>query len=79
MTSHMAATREVLTPFGANKHAEELLASPPCRNGKTGVTGKIRRKTNKRHSGSIPSGQRTQGCPRLGMPARTSSDIPEIK
>jgi hypothetical protein len=28
---------KLLTPFGANKHAEELLAAPPHRTGQTVV------------------------------------------
>jgi hypothetical protein len=71
----------VLTPFGANEHAEELLAVPPHRTGQTvrvtsqtGVTGRIRRKTNERRPGRIPSGRRMQGCPRLGRPARLGMD-----
>jgi hypothetical protein len=47
--------------------------------GQTGVAGKIRRETNERRPGRIPSGRRTHGCPRLGKPARTSSDIAEMK
>jgi hypothetical protein len=47
--------------------------------GQTGVAEKIRRETNERRPGKIPSGRRTQGCPRLSRPARTSSDIAEMK
>jgi hypothetical protein len=47
--------------------------------GQTGVDGKIRRETNERRPGRIASERRTQGCPRLGKPARTSSDITEMK
>jgi hypothetical protein len=47
--------------------------------GQTGVAGKIRRETNERRPGRIPSGRRTQGCPRLGRLARTSSNIAKMK
>jgi hypothetical protein len=47
--------------------------------GQTGVAGKIRRETNERRPGRIPSGRRTQGCPRLGRPARMSSNITAMK
>jgi hypothetical protein len=62
-----------------NKHAEELLEAPPRRTGKTGVAGKIRRETNEHRPGRIPSGRRTQVCPRLGRPAMTSSNNAEMK
>jgi hypothetical protein len=60
-------------------HAEEFLTVPPHHTGQTGVAGKIWRKTNERRPGWIPSERRTQGCPGLGRPARTSSDITEMK
>jgi hypothetical protein len=47
--------------------------------GQIGVARKIRRETNERRPGRIQSGRRTQGCPRLGRPARTASDIAEMK
>jgi hypothetical protein len=47
--------------------------------GQTGVAGKIRRETKERRLGRIPSGRRTQVCPRLGKPVRTSSNIAEMK
>jgi hypothetical protein len=67
------------TFLGSTSTQNELLAAPPCYTGQTGVAGKIRRETNECRPGRIPSGRRTQGCPRLGRQARTSSNIAEMK
>jgi hypothetical protein len=61
------------------QHLHAVPVKPVRVAGQTGVVEKIRRKTNERCPGKIPSGQRTQGCPRLARPARTSSDITEMK
>jgi hypothetical protein len=61
------------------QHLHAVPVIPVRVTGQIGVAGKIRRKTNERHSGRIPSGLRTQVCPRLGRPARTSSDLAEMK
>jgi hypothetical protein len=70
-------------PTSTHRSSLQCLHAVPVRpvrvTGQTGVTGKIRRETNERRQGRIPSGRHTQGCPRLGRPARMSSDIAEMK
>jgi hypothetical protein len=61
------------------QHLHAVPVRPARVIGQTGVAGKIRRETNERRPSRIPSGRRTQGCPRLGRPARTSSNIAEMK
>jgi hypothetical protein len=61
------------------QHLHAVPVRPVWVTGQTGVAGKIRRETNERRPGRIPSGRHTQGCPRLGRPARTSLDISEMK
>jgi hypothetical protein len=61
------------------RHLHAAPVRPVRVTGQTGVAGKIRRETNERRPGMIPSGRHTQGCPMLGRPARTSSDIAEMK
>jgi hypothetical protein len=85
-SSFPSGVANLLTHFGSNKHAEELLAAPPRRTGQTGASHQSDRccredpaRDQRTSSGRIPSGRRTQGCPRLGRPARTSSDIAETK
>jgi hypothetical protein len=72
----------LLAPFRgqqARRRAPCSTVRPVRVTGQTGVAGKIRRETNERRPGRIPSGRRTQGCPWHGRPARTSSDIAEMK
>jgi hypothetical protein len=70
-------------PTSTQRSSLQRLHAVPVRpvwvTGQTGVAGKIWRETNERSPGRIPSGRRTQGCPRLGRSARTSSDIAEMK
>jgi hypothetical protein len=61
------------------QHLHAVPVRPVRVTGQTGVAGKIRRETNERRPGTIPSGRHTQGCPRLGRPAWTFSNITAMK